>query len=71
MLRAIEFECDRLLDRYSHGLRCGITVVADVNGNGLSLHAYTNCKRERFMDPRSATPALLRPLEPPLFLVPC
>ena len=69
MLRAVEFERDRLIDRHSHGLRCGITVVANVNGDGLSLHACTNFKRERFMDPRSATPALLPPLEPLLFLM--
>src|SRR5438876_1172474 len=66
---AIEFKRNRLIDRHSHGLRCGITVVANVNGDGLSLHAYTNSKREGFMCSKTATPALLPPLEPLLFLM--
>jgi len=39
MFRAVEFECDRLVDGYRHGFRCGVAVVANVNRNRLSFHS--------------------------------
>src|SRR5437763_7489390 len=45
MLGAVEFERDRLIDGNSHGFGRGVAVVANVDGDGLSLHACTSFNR--------------------------
>ena len=40
MLGTVEFEGDRLVNGDRHGFGRGITVVAKVNGDSLSLHEY-------------------------------
>ena len=43
--RAIKLERNRLIDRHCHGLGRGIAVVAYVNRDGLSFHAFCGLTR--------------------------
>src|SRR5579862_1483460 len=46
MLRTVELERDRLIDRHRHSLSRGVPVVSDVNGNRFRLHVFVNAERD-------------------------
>jgi hypothetical protein len=50
MLRTVELERDRLVDRHRRGFRRGVAVVAGVNRNRLSLHAFNKPRSQSDKD---------------------